>query len=213
MKHFIKKELPLIIIALIPLVYLLVIWEKLPEKVPLHWNISGEIDRWGSKMTLAGLVLLLNPFMYLLLWVVPKIDPKRKVNNMGGKYYQLRVLMGLFFSALAIFILIASQKQEMNDGGLLALIGLLFVGMGNYMKTIRHNYFIGIRTPWTLESEEVWKKTHALGGRIWFIGGLLIFVSCLLIQDKQTRFTIFLGLTLIISFIPMIYSYFLYKKG
>lgn len=86
------------------------------------------------------------------------------------------------------------------------IIGLLYLILGNYFKTIKANYFIGIRTPWTLENETVWKETHKLGGKLWFIGGLILILSSLLLE-KQTNFTLFIIVTAIISIIPVVYSY------
>ena len=83
--------------------------------------------------------------------------------------------------------------------------------LGNYFKTIKPNYFIGIRTPWTLENEEVWKKTHLFGGKLWFIGGLLIFILSLIIPDNYS-FYVLITVTVIISILPIIYSYLEFKK-
>ncbi|WP_417443810.1 SdpI family protein [Joostella sp.] len=91
------------------------------------------------------------------------------------------------------------------------LIGVLYIIFGNYFKTIKANYFIGIRTPWTLENDNVWKKTHKLGGILWFIGGIIVVLSSL-ISDKPTNFRIFLGVTILITVIPIIYSYVVFNK-
>ncbi len=91
------------------------------------------------------------------------------------------------------------------------LIGLLYLILGNYFKTVKANYFIGIRTPWTLENETVWKRTHKLGGKMWFVGGITVIIFSLIL-DSQINFTLFLVITGIISIIPIIYSYIIYKK-
>ena len=89
--------------------------------------------------------------------------------------------------------------------------GVLFVVLGNYFKTIKANYFIGIRTPWTLENESIWKETHKLGGKVWFVGGLLIII-CSLVLANDVNFKVFMGITIIIALIPVVYSYLLYRK-
>jgi len=94
---------------------------------------------------------------------------------------------------------------------MLSLSGLLFAIMGNYMSTIKPNYFAGIRLPWTLENADNWKKTHALAGRIWFGGGLLLAIICLFLPPAVAFVAFFISLTLMIL-IPCIYSYNLYKK-
>lgn len=206
----IKKEIPFISIAVLPFVYLAYIWNRLPESVPMHWNASGEIDDYGSKNELLFVLLLLVGLPYLIFLVIPHIDPKQKLQNMGNKLNNLRFILSLFMSALAIFILYSMQQKIRNPGFIFAIIGLLFTFLGNYFKTIKPNYFIGIRTPWTLENEEVWKKTHLLGGKMWFVGGLLMAMTFVL--PEPLNLYAFLGITAIISIIPIVYSYLEFKK-
>lgn len=208
-----KKEFPLIVIVLLPFTYLAYIWNELPEKVPVHWNIKGDIDRYGEKIELLLIPILLPLLVYIILLVVPKIDPKNKLNTMGNKLHILKVLMTTFMSALALFIIYSSKNQSLaNPNHIVLLIGVLYIILGNYLKTIKANYFIGIRTPWTLENETVWKETHKLGGKLWFIGGIIVVLSSLIL-DKQPNFTLFLIVTGIISIIPIIYSYIIFRKG
>ena len=155
-----KKELPYILIALIPFIYLAFIWSNLPETVPMHWNGKGEIDRYGSKNELWLMVLMLSGLGYFLFLIIPKIDPKGKLSKMGNKLDNIRLMMALFMSALSMFIIYSVQQTESKPTFVFALIGLLFAGLGNYFKTIKPNYFIGIKTPWTLENEEVWKTVE-----------------------------------------------------
>jgi len=207
-----KKELPLIVIVLIPFIYLGYIWNGLPETVPTHWNINGEIDGWSSKSTLLLIPFLLPVLIYTLLTIVPKIDPKKKIEAMGNKFYDIKFLLTLFMSVLSLFILYSSKSQSFtNPNIILLLIGILYVILGNYMKTFKPNYFIGIRTPWTLENETTWKKTHKMAGKYWFFGGLIIITSSLIL-DKKPNFTLFITITTIIAIIPIVYSFLLYKK-
>ena len=102
------------------------------------------------------------------------------------------------------------QQKSSNPGFVFAIIGLLFAFLGNYFKTIKPNYFIGIKTPWTLENEEVWKKTHIIGGKLWFVGGLLMALTFLLPNEMQLY--TFLGITAVITIVPIVYSYLEFKK-
>ena len=129
---------------------------------------------------------------------------------MGNNLNNLRFILSLFMSALAIFILYSIQQQTSNPGFILSIVGLLFAFLGNYFKTIKPNYFIGIKTPWTLENEEVWKKTHLLAGKMWFVGGLLMTMTFVL--PDPFNLYVFLGITAVISIIPIIYSYLEFKK-
>ena len=176
----------------------------------MHWNVSGEIDEYGNKNELLFMLLLVVGLPYIIFLVIPHIDPKQKLQNMGNKLNNLRFVLSLFMSALAIFILYSVQQKTSNTGLIFAIVGLLFAFLGNYFKTLKPNYFIGIRTPWTLENEEVWKKTHLLGGKMWFIGGLLMAITFVL--PEPVNIYIFLSITAIITIIPIIYSYLEFKK-
>jgi len=208
----IRKEIPLIVIVSLPFIYLAYIWKELPKKVPMHWNIKGEIDRFGDKSELLLIPIILPLLIYIIFLVVPKIDPKNKISKMGNKYQHIKILLTTFMSILALFIIYSAKNQSFaNPNYIVLLIGILYIILGNYFKTIKANYFIGIRTPWTLENETVWKETHKLGGKMWFSGGIIVVVSSMIL-DKQLNFTLFMIITGIITIIPIAYSYFKFKK-
>jgi uncharacterized membrane protein len=212
MKLTLRKELPIIGIVLIPFIYLAFLWNTLPEKVPTHWNYKGEIDRWGDKYSLIGLLFLLPVLTYLLLLIIPKIDPKKRIDIMGGKYYQIKFILVLLMSLLSLFILYLTKNQSISNPNLIfALIGILIVVMGNYFKVIQPNYFLGIRTPWTLENKEVWKSTHTFASKLWFIGGLLIIIGGIILPD-DFFLVVFLSIIALIVIVPMVYSYFKFKE-
>ncbi|MBO6532054.1 SdpI family protein [Allomuricauda sp.] len=207
-----KKELPLIGIVLLPFVYLAYIWNQLPAQVPMHYNIEGEIDRYGNKSELILIPIMTSLLIYLIFLAVPYIDPKKQIQKMGGKYDTLKFIITTFMSILALFIIYTAKNQTLTDPDYILLgCGVLFLILGNYFKTLKANYFIGIRTPWTLESESVWKATHKLAGKIWFLGGLLIILSCLIL-DGKTNFIVFMCITAIMVLVPVLYSYLLFRK-
>ena len=206
-----KQEIPLITIVLIPFIYLAYIWNELPEKVPMHWDIKGEVDRFGDKSELLLIPILLPLLIYLIFLIVPKIDPKNKISKMGIKYQHIKFLLTTFMSILALFIIYAAKNQSFaNPNYIVLIIGILYIILGNYFKTIKANYFIGIRTPWTLENETVWKETHKLGGKMWFVGGIIVVISSLILE-KQLNFILFMSITAIIIIVPILFSYFKYK--
>ena len=212
MNETVKKEFPIIGIMLVPFFYLGYVWNSLPEKVPIHWNLNGEIDNWGSKYSLIGISFLLPVLTYVLMLVVPKIDPKNRIESMGGKYRQFKFILVSFMSVLAFVIIYISNNKKLSSPSMIViLVGILFVFMGNYFKVIKQNYFIGIKTPWTLESEEVWKLTHLLAGKLWVIGGIVI-VICSLVLPENLNFYFFISITAVISIVPIVYSYLIYKK-
>jgi len=212
MNFSIKKQLPILGIALLPSLYLSFIWSELPESVPIHWNLEGEIDNWGSRYILIGLVFLMPILTYILMLVVPKIDPKKRIEAMGGKYDQFKFIVVSFMSILSVFIIYISKNQKLSSPSfILVLVGILFLFMGNYFKVLKPNYFIGIKTPWTLENEEVWKLTHLLAGKMWVIGGIAIVIFSLILPEN-INFYFFMSITAIISIVPIVYSYIIYKK-
>ncbi|MHA7829659.1 MAG: SdpI family protein [Flagellimonas sp.] len=207
-----KKELPLIGIVLLPFLYLAYVWNQLPAQVPLHYNIKGEVDRYGDKSELILIPIMTSLLIYMIFLAVPHIDPKKQIQKMGKKYDTLKWVITTFMSVLALFIIYTAKNQSFaNPNYILLLCGVLFILLGNYFKTIKANYFIGIRTPWTLENESVWKETHKLGGKIWFAGGLLVILSSL-IFDERTNFIIFMTIIAVMVLVPVVYSYLLFKK-
>lgn len=205
-----KKEIPYLLIALLPFAYLAYIWSSLPERVPMHWNASGEIDRWGDKSETLMIPILMTGLVYVLFLIIPKIDPKGKLESMGNKLNNFRMILTCFMSVLSLYILYSIKTHNADPKMLFPLLGLLFAFLGNYMKTMKPNYFIGFRTPWTLENEEVWRKTHKLGGMLWFVGGLLMTFTFLL--DGKAQLYTFMAIIIVISIIPVAYSYLEFQK-
>ncbi len=207
-----KKELPLLTIVLLPFAYIFYIWNKLPQEIPIHWNLKGEVDRYGEKIEILLIPILLPLLIYIIFSVIPKIDPKKKLEKMGNKLRTLKFLLTTIMSALALFIIYSIQSKSSTSPNIIFLIvGVLYVVLGNYFKTIKANYFIGIRTPWTLESETVWKEIHLLGGKLWLIGGLLVIISALVLDEKMNT-AVFSIITIIITIIPAAYSFLLFKR-
>ena len=212
MNKYLKETLLWAFIVL-PYIYLGAIWSQLPDQVPTHFNFAGNADDWSGKTSLLFLPAALGAGIYLLMLIIPIIDPKKKIQQMGDKYYSFRFMLTFFFSLLAIYLLYVSKAGSLtNPNMLIALIGALFALLGNYFQTVRPNYFIGIRTPWALESEQVWKKTHRLGGRLWMAGGMLIAVLSFFIVNNQTVMIVFWGLLAIMVIIPIVYSYTEFQK-
>src|SRR5690606_37809074 len=119
-----KNELPLIAIVLLPFIYLAYFWNQLPEKVPMHWDINGNIDRYGDKIELLLIPFLLPFLVYVIFLVVPKIDPKKKLHKMGNKLQNLKILMTTFMSVLALFIIYSSKNQTFTNPNYI----ILFIG-------------------------------------------------------------------------------------
>ena len=211
MKTTFARELPLLLIVLLPAVYLMIVWSHLAAQIPTHYNLSGEVDRYGSKAELAAMAILLPSVIYLVMLLVPVFDPKGKIEKMGNKFYRLKFVLVLFISALTCYFIFAAGKGgNVSPNALVAMIALFMAALGNYFQSLRPNYFIGIRTPWTLENETVWRDTHRIGGRIWMAGGIAIAAASFFITAKYF-FVVFIGVIVVMALIPVVYSFVKYR--
>lgn len=206
-----KRELPVIGIVFLPFIYLAYIWNQLPQRVPIHWNIEGAVDRFGDKMVLLLIPISLPLLTYLLLLIVPRIASKKELNPLGNKPQMLKLLISTFMSVLALLIIYNSKNNSSaNIAYMPSLIGALYIILGLFFKKIKRNRFMGIKTPWTLRSESVWNKTHKLAGKIWVAGGFLAILLGFIL-DKKLNITLFFVITGVIVFVPIIYSYIVFK--
>ena len=163
--------------CLISFIAQMALYPSLPETIPIHWNAAGEIDGWGSKTTLFALNLLPVGILALLA-LIPKIDPKKENFIKHKNVYQpFSALMVFFMIGVNWMCILAAMGIELPVSTILMLaMGVIFILLGNYMPRIRPNYTFGIRTPWTLASETVWKKTHRVGGYVFVVSGIIIAV-------------------------------------
>ncbi len=211
MKTNLSKQWSIISLIALPIAYLIYLWNKIPKEVPMHFDINGEVDRYGSKSELI-IITLLPLLIYGMMILIPKLDPKKQLDKMGNKYNSLTFIIVLFMSILAIYIIYTSvNSTTISSNFIYIMVGGLFMLLGNFFKTIKPNYFVGIRTPWTLESEEVWIKTHKMSGYLWVAGGLLIIVCALLFSAKIAFYAV-MGITILITIVVVVFSYLKYKE-
>lgn len=200
----------------IPLIYLAAVYKSLPDVMALHFGINGKPDRFGSKTELLWGILfmeLIATGTYFLIKNIHKIDPKKSAKFSAGSMNKIALAIVILFTAINILIVYSAVKSEFAFHNLmLPFLGLFFAYLGNVMYSVKQNYFVGIRTPWTLESEDIWRKTHQLGGKLWFAGGLLIAMATLLLNNTAS-FAFFISVVVFISIIPVAYSFILYKKS
>jgi uncharacterized membrane protein len=207
-----KFDWILLLIISAMLIVGITVYPKLPEQVPMHWNAAGEIDGYGSPLEGAFGMPLLTLGIFVLLLVVPRIDPRKEnYAKFSGVYNIVKAFMVLFM-ALIYGIILASAFNYPIQVGLVVkfALGLLFIILGNFFGKIRHNYTFGIKTPWTLASETVWNKTHRLAGPLWVAAGIVALIVAFI--DHPATFWIFMACLLIATIIPAVYSYLIYKK-
>lgn len=191
------------------------VWQQLPAdaRLPVHWNISGEVDRFGSKFEGLFLVPLVTLGMMALLMLVPVIEPRRQHIWRSMKAYRAILIAIILLMAFLHFVLLtAALGQTVNVGRLVTLgVGILFILIGNYLGKVRSNFFLGIRTPWTLSSERAWNKTHRLGGWLYVILGFIIVMNGIF-WGATRAFIVLISGAILFSIIPAVYSYFVWKS-
>jgi len=207
----IKKELPIILIIIMMFAASIYFYPQLPDKIPTHWNFKGEIDGYSGKLSGAFLMPVMNTIMYGLFIFMPAIDPKKENYKLfESTYIYFRYLFHIFFLGIHGLIIAAALGYNVDTGRLVTLaVSLLLMLMGNVMGRLKHNYFVGIKTPWTLADEEVWRKTHRLGAILWTAGGLIGVIMSLL---RQSMGWVFIAVIAVMTFIPIVYSYVIYSK-
>jgi uncharacterized membrane protein len=192
--------------------FALAVFPRLPEQVPTHWNLRGEVDDWMPRMPGALIAPIIGTAMLGLMLALPWIDPRRRnVEHFASDRMLITNLLMLFFALLEVLTLGAALGWPVDvSGGMMGGLGLLLVGLGNYLPRVRSNWWIGIRTPWTLDSERVWRDTHRLGGRLFVAGGLVMVASMLL--PSGPREWVALPVLLVIGVVPLAYSFVLWRR-
>lgn len=205
-----KRDWPTLLILLAGFLLATLAYPNLPDKMPMHWNFEGEIDRYSSRIVGALAIPVLNLAIYLGMLIMPAIDPKRhNYEKFLDTYRLLRSLVILFLFVLYLVVIGNAMGHHIPVNRVVPLIVcLLFVFLGNYLGRVKPNYFTGIRTPWTLASEAVWQKTHRFGGKSMVLAGLGGIVLTL------TGYGLILVIPLILAgaFAPFLYSYVLYSR-
>lgn len=201
------------LLALLPLVLVAVFYARLPDEVPMHWGFDGEIDRYGGKNEL-WLMAALGPLFALLFQFLPRLDPRKRNYEKFQKYYDaFGVVITAFVAVMmGIALVEAFHPGTVSMGRVVsALVGLLFVFIGNLMGKVKPNFFMGIRTPWTLSDPDVWNRTHRLGGGLFFLAGLAAAVSAPLLPEQVTFWVLMAG-ALAAALIPTVMSYVWYRR-
>ena len=207
----IKKHIKAIIITsiltLIPMLVGIILWDKLPAEVPTHFGFNNEPDSYSSKaFAVFGLPLIMLA-MHLLCIFSTKLDPKMK--SISDKVFILVLYIIPAVSLLICTMIYPVALGKQVNAGLYAMLflGLIFTVTGNYLPKCKQSYTVGIKLPWTLEDSENWTKTHALAGKLW-VGGGLVIIATSFMQSP----VIFFAITAVMVVAPTAYSYSLYKN-
>ena len=204
------------LIMLVPAIYLAILWNHIPQTVPMHFDLKGNVDRYGSKNELLILITALtalNAIVYLVITNIYKIDPKKYAAQNKDRLQRMAFYVTIYLSAVWIMLVyeIGHNDVSMTMKFVFIAMGLLFALLGNNMYNLQPNYFAGLRLPWTLENEDNWRKTHHFAGRLWFFGGLFFAAIVLLLSNEWAGY-IGAALLAVLIIIPIFYSYNLYKN-
>ncbi|QQG52613.1 MAG: SdpI family protein [Candidatus Falkowbacteria bacterium] len=207
-----KTEIwPLLIIIL---VVALSIWAypQLPMRVISHWDFNGQANGWMSREFHSIMFPVLMVFMYALLSLMPKFDPRsERYSEFANVYLTFRTMIMLVLAVTFGAATLANLGYPINIGATVCgAIGVLMIVLGNYFGKLKSNYFIGIRTSWTLSSENVWNKTHRLGAKLFVVWGILLIVAPWL-KPAIAMGILFGGIITIIVW-TSVYSYRLFNK-
>lgn len=195
-------------VILLPIIAGLLLWNRLPDRIPTHWGMGGEVDGWSGKGFAVFAMPALMLGIQLLCFFVTASDPKR--GNIRRKYLSmvLWIIPVLSVMTSCISYAVALGAQIRVEQVIPGFIGLMFVIIGNYMPKFQQSYTMGIRLPWTLSSEENWNRTHRFGGKIWALGGIGV-LFCTLMGWGMASIVILA----VVVIVPTVYSYVLYRKG
>jgi len=206
-----KYEKIAIILVALSFLGAFLVYPMLPEKVPIHWNIKGEADNYGDSLFGAFIFPIIGLFMILLFNIIPKIAVfKDNLKQFENEYYLFELVMVLFFIGMFKLTLLPNFGFQFNmSWGIMPLVAILFIFIGIIMPKFKRNFFVGIRTPWTIANDVVWKKTHILGGKLFIALGVLSLIGLLL---PDFFLYLFVGPVFLAVAILVIYSYLEFKK-
>lgn len=211
MNQMIKKHMKTIIITsiitLAPMLVGIILWDKLPAEIPTHFGINNTPDGYSSKaFAVFGLPLFMLA-MHIICILATKVDPKMKGINDKVFTLVLYIIPAVSLLICAMIYPVALGKEMRIGLFAILFMGLLFTVTGNYLPKCKPSYTVGIKLPWTLDDSENWTKTHALAGKLWVAGGLIIIATAFFENPL-----IFFAVVLVMVLVPTVYSYLLFKN-
>lgn len=187
------------------------LYNQFPDPMPSHWNAAGEVDGYTPRFWGVFLLPLMTLGLLLLFHVIPSIDPLRANIAQFRESYNLIILgfTGYMLYIYGLTIAAALGAQFNMTVMLLPAVGLLFIGIGLILPRAKRNFFIGIRTPWTLSSDTVWAETHRVGAWSFGLAGVATLLSAFL---GENGIWLLMGALMLAAFVPVVYSYILWRR-
>ena len=210
MSNKVIKVITILLIAASVLIGLYA-YPQLPERVASHWNAAGEVDGYMSRFWGVFILPIILVAMYLLLIFLPRIDPFKKNIESFKQYYNgiiLTIIVFLFY--VYILSIAANLGWEFNMTlAIIPMMAIFIFVLGALLKKTKRNWFMGIRTPWTLSSDSVWDKTHLLGSKLFMMAGVITIFGIFF-----PKYTLYLGIfpLIIAAVVTIIYSYIFFQQ-
>ena len=209
LKQYRKTLIITTILILLPILAGIILWNRLPEQFPTHFNAAGEVDGYGSKaFGVFGLPLILVAFQWLCVVGSLKMDPKAE--NLQGKMFSLVLwIIPVLSVVMNALVYCTAMGMDMKVQIIVPLlVGLLLVIIGNWLPKCKPTWTLGIKLPWTLADEDNWNRTHRFAGPIWVAGGMVIML-CALIGGALLWVMPAALAAMVLT--PTVYSYLLFK--
>lgn len=186
-----------------------VVYPRLPETMVTHWGVQGQPNGWMSRFWGVAIAPLMMVALYLLFWAIPSIDPLKENIAAFRPLYNLFVVGVMVFLAYVHGLSLAWNLGWQVDIGsaLLPVLGLFFIGVGWFLPRAKPNWFVGIRTPWTLSDPQVWEDTHRLGGKAFMLSGVVMVLAIFLPVLMWVAIVVLVALSLAL----VVYSYLRYR--
>lgn len=207
------REVFISIISIAPFLYYLYLWDTLPDMIPMHFDIEGNPDNYGSRNIIGLGLLFFNVGFYYFFKYIPKIYKRNSFTMSEKTFDQLRLILALFFSALFIIITHSIEQAEVNNTFIFISIALLISLLGNYMRNVRPNHLPGNRFFWTNKDESSWKKTQNFIGLLWFFTGIILVITILILPEYLEIYVFAIGIVAAMLVIPAVYSFIIYLEN
>jgi len=206
-----KSKLIILFVILLSFAIGVYLYPQMPESMASHWNAQGQVDGYMSKCWGVFLMPLASLFLFLLFLLIPKIDPLKVNIEKFRNYFEGFIILIILFLFYIYLLSLAWNLGFRFDMGqfLMPALGVLIFFAGVMMEKAKRNWFVGIKTPWTLSSDEVWEKTHRIGGKLFKIAGVIMLFGVFLPNQSFLVLIPLMGSVVYLIF----YSYFEYQKS
>ncbi|MBC8080079.1 MAG: SdpI family protein [Gorillibacterium sp.] len=207
------QDTVIVVLGIMAISFALYHYHELPDKIPAHFGINGKVDRYDSKDFTLGLLAAMGLILPLLLGVLRKLDPKKaNYPAFENAFGMIRLSLAIFLDSILVITVLTGLGQQVSINKIvLTLLGLMFIIMGNYFPQIKSNYFIGIRTPWTMADSEVWRRTHRVSGPVWLASGFVMIAGGFL--PNAWGVVVFCAVITVAVAFPIIYSWRISKSN